>query len=48
VDANGNLAIVVNEGSAAELLGVTRGSLVELAWPTDQPFPRHPAGYDPR
>jgi len=48
VDANGHLAIVVNEGSAAGLLGVTRGSLVELAWPTDQPFPRHPAGYDPR
>ena len=48
LDANGHLAVVVNEGSAAERLGVGRGSQVELAWPTDRSFPAHPPGYDPR
>jgi|HubBroStandDraft_1064217.scaffolds.fasta_scaffold66468_2 S-adenosylmethionine hydrolase len=46
VDANGHLAIVVKEGSAAELLGVTRGATVELAWPNDQP--NDVSRYDPR
>jgi S-adenosylmethionine hydrolase len=37
VDANGHLAIVINEGSAAARLGAARGSRIELAWSTDRP-----------
>jgi len=31
-DANGHLALVVNRGSAAELLGVATGSVLQLVW----------------
>jgi S-adenosyl-L-methionine hydrolase (adenosine-forming) len=48
VDANGHLAVVAKEGSAAERLAVARGSDIELAGPTDEPFPPHPHRYDPR
>jgi S-adenosylmethionine hydrolase len=32
VDANGRLALVMREGSAAASLGVGTGDLVELTW----------------
>jgi S-adenosylmethionine hydrolase len=47
-DANGHLALVVREGSAAERLAVGRGSDIELAGPSDQPPFLGPHRYDPR
>jgi S-adenosylmethionine hydrolase len=47
-DANGHLALVLKEGSAAERLAVGRGSDIELAGRSDQPPFLGPHGYDPR
>jgi S-adenosyl-L-methionine hydrolase (adenosine-forming) len=48
VDANGHLAIVLQEASAAARLAVRRGSQIEVAGATDRPLPPGPPGYDPR